>query len=179
MLVCSGFWRCGRSKRLQGLRSHSGPLRGPASAYAATARGLYDRWQPLCVHPARWQRHFRNSVFGAKNPNRLLRLPSRPAGREGLGESGGYKSCAANNLPQNTPSQLGTELVRFAACGLSRKVSESRNSCLRPTQYQRMDIVSPLIRIHHFQIHQMPRHAKLVRDAIPPHHVPRQPRNVQ
>ncbi len=56
---------------------------------------------------------------------------------------------------------------------------ERRNSRLRPTQNQRMDVMRAFIGVDHFQVHQMPRHTKLIADAVATHHVARQAGNVQ
>jgi hypothetical protein len=42
-----------------------------------------------------------------------------------------------------------------------------------------VNVVRAFVRVHHFQIHQMPRDAELVRDAVAAEHVACEPRNVQ
>ena len=51
-----------------------------------------------------------------------------------------------------------------AATTKTRKnlIGKRRNTRLRPTQNQGMDVVRALIGVHHFQIHQMPCYAKLI-----------------
>ena len=140
------------------------PQRAAARARQRVCRNCPRSLRPLATtlcQPTRWQRDTSNSAIGAQQPNRLLKLPFRPAGREGLGESGGTKAT------QQRPSLKKCTYLK------------SSNPRLSPTQNQRMNIVRPLIGIHNLQIHQMPRHPILIRDAIATHHVPRQPRNIQ
>jgi hypothetical protein len=55
----------------------------PFTTTAGTPTGVHQHvLQPLLSSP----------VFGAKKSNRAVQLPFRPAGREGLGESGAKKS---------------------------------------------------------------------------------------
>lgn len=61
-----------------------------------------------------------------------------------------------------------------------RSGSEKRlNARLRATEYQRVDIVRAFIRIHHFEVDEMPRDAEFIRDAVAAEHVAREPRDVQ
>ncbi len=99
----------------------------------------------------------------------LLGSPSRPKGREGAGgESGGSEEATKQS---KSPSQRIPQTNKTKLKG--------SNPRLRPPQDQRMDIVRTFVSIHNLQINQMPRHPKLIRDAVAPHHVPRQPRNIQ
>ena len=53
------------------------------------------------------------------------------------------------------------------------------NTCLRTPQNQRMNVMRAFVGVHHFEVHQMTRHIKLVRDAITAQHITRQTRHVQ
>ncbi len=117
-------------------------------------------------------------------------LPFPPRrGWRGVGGEGGNTKATKSIFPtsqstnQTNPSQ--SQLRRRKRHPSRRRktadhsISKRRNPRLRTTQNQGMDVVRAFIGIHHFQIHQMPRHAKLVADAITAHHVARQAGNVE
>ena len=60
-----------------------------------------------------------------------------------------------------------------------RYSSKCRNTGLRASQNQRMDVVRPLQRIHGLEVEHMPDHMELIRDAVATVNVSGGARNIQ
>src|SRR3989344_8758882 len=97
-----------------------------------------------------------------------------PPGGGGGGEGGrsGTTYAPLPPLPRPLSREGRGELVQGS-------VRERSNPSLRTAQNQRVHIVRAFVGVHHFQIHQVAGHTKLVADAVAAHHVARQAGNVQ
>src|SRR3989344_5478111 len=112
---------------------------------------------------------------GGGQGQRMGRCPPPPRGGGGGGGGGGRAATASPPPPpppRPPPGGGRGELVQGS-------VRERINPSLRTAQNQRVHIVRAFVGVHHFQIHQVAGHTKLVADAVAAHHVARQAGNVQ